>query len=34
MIFLHFCGAGCNFSFFMSDFIDLGPFSFFLEESG
>ena len=30
---MYFCGASCNFSFFISDFIDLGPLSFFLDES-
>ena len=31
---LYSCGVGCNFSFFISDFIDLGPLPFFLDEPG
>ena len=31
---LHFCGVSCNFPFFNSNFIDLSPFLFFLDESG
>ena len=31
---LYFCGVGCNFSSFISDFIYLDPLSFFLNESG
>ena len=31
---LYFCGVGCSFIFFISDFIHLGPLPFFLHESG
>ena len=31
---LYSCGAGCNFSFFIFDFIDLAPLFFSPDESG
>ena len=31
---LYFCGVRCNFSFFISNFIDLSPLPLFLDESG
>ena len=30
----YFCGINCNFYFFTSNFIDLSPLPFFLDESG
>ena len=32
--FFVFCAVGCNFSFFISDFIDLVPSPYFLDEFG
>ena len=31
---LYFCGVHCNFSFFISNLIDLSTLSFFLDQSG